>query len=332
VSAGDGAAEPPVDRRLELAWRRHRQWSLAARAARARLDRWRRSNLALLVLGALAGAVAAQPELPTGVATAFAVVAAVVLAVAGLIQTTALTKDQTSRWTKARAASEALKAEVHRYLVGVAPYDGADRGDVLESRRVEVQRRTADLLVDQQSTESDARSLPAVRDIGAYVRDRAQKQADWHRRRTGKHVRQARGLRIGQITATGAGVVLSAVAGFAPAWHLTTWTAALATVAAAFGTQLAATQHQRIAAGYAATADQLEGLVAGFDPDSDPARQAQFVAEVERVLANQNDGWTDLLTTDRTVQQHGDPARAGRPPVSDPLEGGRGTTGSTAPH
>jgi hypothetical protein len=314
VSAG----EPPADRRLELAWRRHRQWSLAAQGARTRLDRWRWWNLALLVLGAVAGAVAAQPDLPAGVATGFAIAAAVLLAVAGFIQANALNNDQTARWTKARAASEALQAEVYRYLAGVAPYDGADRADVLESQQAEIRRRTEDLLVDQQSTQSDGRPLPVLHDIGTYVTDRALGQAEWHRRKTGEHVRKARTLRICQIAATAAGVVLSALAGFVPSWHLTTWTAALATVAAAFGTQLAATQHQRIAAGYALTADQLDGLIAGFDPESAPEpRQAQFVAEVERVLANQNDGWTDLLSTDRPAGAAEPPAGAAEPPAGE---------------
>jgi hypothetical protein len=312
------AAEPPADRRLELAWRRHRQWSLAAQGARTRLDRWRWWNLALLVLGAVAGAVAAQPDLPTPVATGFAIAAAVVLAVAGLIQANLLNKDQTARWTKARAASEALQAEVYRYLAGVAPYDGADRGDVLESRQAEVRRRTEDLLVDQQRTESDGRPLPALHDIGTYVTRRAQGQADWHRRKTGEHLRKARNLRICQIAATGTGVVLSALTGFVPSLHLTTWTAALATIAAAFGTQLAATQHQSIAAGYALTADQLDDLIAAFDPVSAPApAQAQFVAEVERVLANQNDGWTDLLGTDRPAEKAEPLAGTGEPPAGE---------------
>jgi hypothetical protein len=314
VSAGDGPTERPADPRLELAWRRHRQWSRAADRARDRLDRFRSWNLVLLVLGAGAGAVAAQPDLPGGVVTGFAIGAAVVLAVAGFIQTNLLNEDQTARWTKARAASEALKAEVYRYLAGVAPYDGANRSEVLESKLVEVRRRTADQLVDQQSTQPDGRPLPALRDIATYVRDRAEKQAEWHREKTGEHVRKGRTLRGCQIAATLAGVVLSAVTGFLPGWHLTSWTAALATVAAAFGAQLAATRHQRVAAEYALTADQLDGLVAGFDAaTAGPARRAEFVAEVERVLANQNDSWTDLLSTEPAAAEPPPPTAAPEP-------------------
>jgi Protein of unknown function (DUF4231) len=113
---------PVEDRLLNLVWRRHRQWSVAADVARKRLDRWRLWNLVLLVLGALMGALAAQTWLAAGVATGSAAVAAVCLGLAGLLQAHALTTDESARWTHARAASEALKAETYRYLMRVAPY------------------------------------------------------------------------------------------------------------------------------------------------------------------------------------------------------------------
>jgi len=41
------------------------------------------------------------------------------------------------------------------------------------------------------------------------------------------------------------------------------------------------------------------------------------VADVERVLAAQNDGWTDLLTTDRTAENPPAPADDAERPVDD---------------
>jgi hypothetical protein len=160
-----------------------------------------------------------------------------------------------------------------------------------------VRTRAAALLVDQQDVPVDDRPLPEVRTIGEYVTARAQGQATWHRDESVRHARRARHIRAWQLVATAVGVVLAAVTGFVPSWRLSTWTAAATTIAAVFGAHLAATQHQAIAAAYAATADQLETLVAGFDqPSATPDRQAQFVADVERVLAAQNQGWTDLLS------------------------------------
>jgi hypothetical protein len=307
TSSGEGA----TDRLLGLVWRRQRQWSRAANAARARLDRWRRWNLLLLVLGALAGAMAAQTWWASGVVTGFAIAAAVALALAGFIQANALNKDQTAHWTQARAASEALKAEVYRYLIGVSPYAGADRAQALHAQLDVVQARVPQsLLVDQQMTAADDRPVPSMRTFDQYVTLRAQDQANWHRTKSAEHTRQARHLRIWQLIATGVGAILSAIAGVVPSWHLSTWTAAATTIAAAVGAHLAATQHQRIAATYAATADQLERLIAGIDPaTATPDQQAQFVADVERVLAAQNQGWTDLLSHKPTVSGKPEPPK-----------------------
>jgi cytochrome c551/c552 len=294
------------DRVLALVWRCHRQWSLAADAAQSQLRQWRQRNLALLVLGALAGALAAQHGLSSGFVTAAAIVSAISLAAAAWLQRTALTSDETAHWTGARAASEALKAEVYRYLIRVKPYDGAERTERLDAQLEVIQTRGQPWLVDQQLISPDNTPLPAVTTFAGYLAERAQRQANWHRDKIAEHIRKARTLRICQLAATGAGVVLAAVAGALPGSHLAAWTAAATTIAAAFATHLAAEQHQRIAASYASTADQLDRLIADVDPAiTDPDRQAQFVLGVEQVLAAQNSGWMDLLSphTEKTADQ-----------------------------
>jgi hypothetical protein len=209
-----------------------------------------------------------------------------------------LTSEHTTRWTGARAASEALKAETYRYLLRVKPYADADRAERLEAQFDTVQKRSKDLLVGQQIAAADNRPLPDVRTFENYRTERAQGQATWHRKEIAMHVRIARRLRFWQLAFTAAGAVLAAVAAALPHGHLAAWTAVATTIAAAFATHIAATQHQRIAASYAATADQLQRLVDGVDPKTANAdKQAQFVADVERVLAVQNDGWVDLLGT-----------------------------------
>jgi hypothetical protein len=298
-AAGPTGPAPPADRLLELVWHRHRQWSVAATSARARLDRWRWCNLALLVTGALAGALAAQTWLDPGPATGAAAVAAVSLGLAGFLQAQALNADETARWTLARAASEALKADTYRYLLRVAPYAQEDRAEQLRAQLEAVRLRASALLADLPDVPVEDRPLPPVETVEDYVRTRAQEQAGWHRDSGARHLRQARRLRLGQLLATAVGFVLSTVSGFTPDWRLSTWTAAATTVAAAVGAHLAATRHQGVAAACAATADQLETLVAGFDDASaTPEQQARFVADVERVLAAQNQGWTDLLSPD----------------------------------
>lgn len=293
-----GPEEAGVDRVLDLVWCSQRRWSQAADAAQARLNKSRGYNLALLVLGALTGALAAQAWAASAVTTTFGFISALVLVIAGLIQGAALTSDVTSRWTGARAASEALKAETYRYLTKVKPYDGADRTERLEAQLQAVEARGRQLLVYQQQFNPDDKPWPQVSTFGGYLTTRAQEQADWHRNKSAEHARKARTLRYCQLAATAAGAVLAAIGGLMPHWHLAAWTAAATTIATAFATHLAATQHQRMAVSFAATADQLDGLIAGVDPAAaGPDRQAQFVADVERVLAAQNASWTDMFST-----------------------------------
>jgi hypothetical protein len=295
VAEQNGQSE---DRVLNAVWLGHRQWSKAADTAQKSVSQWRLWNLVLLVLGAVVAAFAAQTWLVSGAAAALAAVSAALLATAGLVQGAMLSADNTSRWTDARAASEALKAETYRYLTGVKPYAGPDRAERLQAQLDTVQTRAQRLLPDQQLAAVDAGRLPPVGTFERYVEERAQKQASWHKDKAVQHRKSARTLRFYQLAATAAGAVLAAIAGALPGAHLAAWTAAATTIAAAFGTHLAARQHQRIATSYAATADQLERLIVGVDVKTVSAdRQAQFVADVERVLAAQNEGWLDLLST-----------------------------------
>jgi len=299
--AGPAVAEQDrqgEDRVLNAVWLGHRQWSKAADTTQKNVNRWRLWNLVLLVLGAVAAAGAAQTWLVSGAAAALAAVSAALLATAGIVQGTMLTADNASRWTDARAASEALKAETYRYLTGVKPYAGPDRAERLRAQLDTVQTRAQRLLPDQQLAAVDAGRLPPVSTFERYLEERAQKQASWHKNKAGQHRKSARTLRFYQLAATAAGAVLAAIAGALPGAHLAAWTAAATTIAAAFATHLAATQHQRIATSYAATADQLERLIVGVDAKTASAdQQAQFVVDVERVLAAQNEGWVDLLST-----------------------------------
>ena len=297
AATGQGQPAGGEDPVLKEVWQTHRRWSKAAGTAQKNLNRWRLSNLALLTLGAVAATFAAQTWLVSAATATLAAVSAALLATAGFIQGSMLTVDNTSRWAGARAASEALKAETYRYLAGVKPYAGTDRTERLQAQFDTVQTRAKDLLVEQPVTAGDG-DLPTARTFQRYVTDRAKEQATWHKTKVDEHRKKARILRFCQLAATAAGAVLAAIAGALPGAHLAAWTAAATTIAAAFAAHVAATQHQRIAASYAATADQLERLIVGVDAKTASTnQQAQFVADVERVLAVQNEGWVDLLST-----------------------------------
>jgi hypothetical protein len=280
---------------VEGAWRRQRQWSIAASNGRERLERWRRVNLILLVVGAILGAVAAQASWPRGVTGTAAGGAALALAVAGILQQRFLNADEVARWTGARAASETLKAEVYRYRAGVAPYHDANRDSTLGAQLEAVQTKAAALALDLQQARADDRALPEVSDFPSYVEQRARQQADWHRGKISGHVQAAKRIRLAELAATAVAALLGAIAAALDTEGLAIWIGVATTIGAAFAAHASATQRDRIAAGYAATADRLDLLIERLPADPDAATRAQFVAEVESTLAAQNETWLGLL-------------------------------------
>jgi SMODS and SLOG-associating 2TM effector domain 1/Protein of unknown function (DUF4231) len=277
------------------AWTRQRQWSVAANVGRDRISRRRRLNLILLVVGALAGAVAAVTTWPQPLTQTAAAVAALAAAAAGAVQKRWLTGQELSRRATARAASEAVKAEVYRYLAGVGPYARADRDEVLATALDEAQAPARNLLVDLHSGHADDKPLPAVHDLPSYVENRARAQADWHRDRIGQHQRTASRIRAAELTATAVAAVVSALTAVGIV-ELAALVGAATTTAAAFAAHLAATRHDRIAGSYAVTAEQLDQLIHRLPADPDPATAAAFVDAVERILLAQNQGWGSLVS------------------------------------
>ena len=169
---------------LTAAWHAQGCWSQVANTAGERIHRWRWRNLALLGVGALMGALAAQDHwIAAAIRSVLAIIGAAVLALAGVLQRAYLGPEQVRRHTATRAASEVLKAEIYRYLVGVPPYDGdaADAALVHAANRVDDD--AAEFLAAKSSVTVEDRPLPVVSGIRDYVRDRAAAQRDWHKDR-----------------------------------------------------------------------------------------------------------------------------------------------------
>jgi hypothetical protein len=89
--------------------------------------------------------------------------------------------------------------------------------------------------------------------------------------------------------------LLSAVAAALNTKGLSVWIGVATMIGAALAAHLSATQHDRIAASYAATADQLDLLIENLPANSDAATRAQFVTDVESRLAAQNESWVRLF-------------------------------------
>jgi hypothetical protein len=128
------------------------------------------------------------------------------------------------------------------------------------------------------------------------VEKRARQQADWHRGKIAEHVHAASRIRYAELTATVAAALLGAIAAAFDTKGFAIWIGVATTIGAAFAAHLSATQHDRIAAGYAATADRLDLLMERLPAHPDAATRAQFVTDVESTLAAQNETWLGLLS------------------------------------
>lgn len=287
---------------LMRVWESQRQWSLIADRSGDHLDRWRRTVLVLLGVGAVLGTLAAQQTwISAGLRSGFAIASATALAVAAFTQQRLLGPVWTARHTTSRIASEALKAEVFRYLVRIAPYGGADRDAVLSDAARQVDEQADSILAEKVSTAADSRPLPAVGDIDSYERVRAIGQRDWHRAGVAAYTRRAKRLRRVELTTTATGVLLGALAATGGSFLGVNGTAAVAawvglatTISGALAAHLTAIRCDELALCYARTATRLDGLIqrrnssAGFG-------DAAFVDAVENLLAAQNQGWVGIL-------------------------------------
>lgn len=283
---------------IEDVWRLHRQWSAVASRTAGELRRWRSVNLTLILSAALLGALAAQRSwLPQPVPLVLGIVGAVALAVAGVVQARLLTEDKVRSRIGTRAASEGLKGLVYQHLAGVGVSSGADGDSRLRDKVDEVCGLARDHAALVVGSAPDNAPLPKVTGVADYLRERAQGQRTWHKDATGRHRRLARRWRMAELVATVGAAVLAALAGALDTSALAPWVGVATTAGTAFAAHLAGEQHDRIAGAYARTVLDLDALLREFDLAVASAdRAAQFVADVETVLAAQNGSWVSLFT------------------------------------
>ena len=290
---------------LREVWTAQRKWSAVADQAGDRLSAWRLVDLALLVLGALLGVLAAQASLLVERLQIWTTLAgAVVLIGAAVVQRVALRPVGVERQAAARAVSEALKAETFRYLAGVAPYAGEDRDAVLASARPRIEAQAGTGL-DERSRRAvpDGKPPPPVTDVDSYLAERAIGQCSWHRKRIATYERRARRAQRGAgghggCGAAGRGHRRGGAAGrdHAPgqrglgrAGHDGRRGVRGAPVGHPGGQDRLRLRPHGAAAH---PADRRPGPAAAT-----PERDAEFVVRVEQVLARQNDSWISLITS-----------------------------------
>jgi hypothetical protein len=285
---------------ITLLWDRQSVWSQAANQLKIRISRARVLVLALTVTGAVFGAVSAS--LPQPAARVCAAVAAVALALAAVAAggtTPGLVRD----WTRARSVSESLKSDVYTYLAGAGAFRGPDRDEAALRELAETSALARDLLRHTTGVAPISRALPAVRDVDTYTAVRVRGQLnDYYRPNSllmAARVRLARRCETGLAAAAAA---LASLAAVFPGVLAAAWIGVLTTVTTAITAHVGAARYAYQQVEFTRTADELERLLA--DRSTGRTSDDDFVAESERVISIQNEGWMAKLgNADRPAQQ-----------------------------
>lgn len=280
----------------EWGWQQQSIWSRTADALKARLTRWRRVAFGLTAAGAVLATAATQvTQISQPGGRVLAALAAVCVGLLPLVLKQ-VGADRLAAWTRARAVSEAIKAEVYAFLAGAGGYRHGDPAATLRERVEAVVADADDLSAYTLGVAPAARQLPAVHDVDSYLTLRVIDQIEGYYRPAGLRIRgQLRLLRGVAAGLAVVGVLLAAAAATYGSAGAATWVPTITTLTAAVSTHAAANRYDYLLLEYTRTAAQLDRLrqmwVATPEVWADPAAQDRLVTDCEQVISIQNDAW-----------------------------------------
>jgi hypothetical protein len=295
-----------IPRSLTWAWDQQRIGSITANRLKQRLDRARTAALVLALAAAVLAVAATQLAGPArGIGQAAGVAAAISAGFATLVQRQVGT-DPIRIWTRARSASERLKAEVYSYLAGGSPYTNAtDRDTVLGNRTRSLVNDVADLQRHTLGISSDDKPLPAAAGIDDYIAKRVNDQIhSFYRPKAALYEQRVRRLRT---LGTALGVVIVVLSAFAAAngfSALAAWVPVATTAGTSVVAHVAAARYDHLIIECLHTAQRLEHL--RDTPRHTSSTNAQYIDDCEDVISVENQGWMARWNT----EQHGDAAKS----------------------
>jgi hypothetical protein len=275
-------------------WRDQRQWSHEATRLRQRIVVWRSTALAFAIRGAVLATLAKHVGLKTELGRDLALAATVMLAIVPVIRQARLGDDNIEAWTRARFASEGLKAETYLYLTRNPPYDGPDR-DVVLSRETDSITRDVDDLARQTLGMPEAdMPLPGVSDVESYLTVRVQPQIDeFYRQGASQQQRRLTLFRSIESALSLSVALLGAIAAVTRLDSVGVWVGVVTTVAAAITAHIAVVRYEHVVISYLATARQLRALLwnwrDGIDRSAPAA--AKLIRDCEDVISRENESW-----------------------------------------
>ena len=275
-------------------WRDHRRWSNTTNRLKKSIAFWRSLALVLAIMGAVLATLASQAGAGMSWTRYVSGLAAGALALVPVIHGAKLGRRAVEAWTRARAASEALKTAVYLYSTRTPPYSGDDRDLRLREAADAIVADVGDLEGYTLGSPGNDKPVPAVTDVDSYMESRVQPQIDnYYRPRAARLQKRLRLFRGAEYALAMLAALLGALAAATGTVALAAWVAAVTTVGAAVTAHIAAARYERLVISYLATARRLRFLVNSWS--SGGSRDAQvasrLVRECEDAISRENESW-----------------------------------------
>jgi hypothetical protein len=298
---------------VEAGWRDQATWSETANRLKADLDNWRLRAAVAGVVGAfcetLAASLGGLSEATSSTRAIVALIGAVILAIVPYVSKTKASREQVLQWVRARSASEALKEETYRFLVGGPPYGPQRDPTRFIDQRQKIKDKVQDLNGLAAAVDPPKKQRPLELTIDGYVDQRVNAQIDGYYLPKGKlNAERARRLRNLEFGLGLLAVIMGALASAAPStglpWlaGLGSWVAVVTTAGAAVTAHLASARYDHAAITYFGTANRLNGLRDAWlaDPHrSEQERVNKFVDDAESAISSENEAWLADWTRDK---------------------------------
>jgi hypothetical protein len=282
---------------ITLLWQRQSVWSQSADRLKSRISRSRVTALSLIIAGAVLGTLSSQvidSQATLGrVLAAGAAVALALAAVAGRGSAPQVVRE----WTRLRSVSEAIKADVYRYLAHATPFRSESRDEVALQRLDELVDGVPDIVKHITGIDPIDRPLPAVTDIASYLEARVLQQISrYYQPKAREMARRVRFARALEMVLSAVGATLAAIVAVFPSAGVTAWIGVLTTIATAVAAHAGASRYEYQQIEFTRTADELERLVARRTVNgAGQLDDDEFIQASERVIAIQNEAWMAKL-------------------------------------
>jgi SMODS and SLOG-associating 2TM effector domain 1/SMODS and SLOG-associating 2TM effector domain 3 len=282
-------------------WEAYRLWACTARYHKAAIDRLTTWSLRLAIGGAVFATTAEQvgqmllvtPNRVHWAAKALGILGTVAVTLAAYFSRRAQADNRVSIWTRSRAAAESLKSLIYLYRAKAEPFDGADRAAQMRERVEKAIQEMKDIEPRQPGPESAADLSPLT--VETYIRDRAEEQVNWYKKRAKDHQVKADRCRNATSVLTGAGALLALASAATP---LSVWAPVVATITASITAYLKNQQYQILTATYSAAALRLRLLLdewnASGKTDADTVERNLLIHRCEETMSAENGSWSAL--------------------------------------